>query len=86
MRVYISVADYGAGLTEEEMELIFKPFIRGPQNHDISGSGLGLYITRGIAEAHGGHLTVRNRAGDQRAQGAIFTIALPLKPTPPAMP
>jgi signal transduction histidine kinase len=83
-RVYISVADYGAGLSEEEMALIFDAFTRGEQNRDVSGSGLGLYITRGIAEAHGGHLTVRNRAGEQRAQGAIFTIALPLKPTAPA--
>jgi signal transduction histidine kinase len=82
-RVYISVADYGAGLTKEEMARIFDPFIRGAKSQEVSGSGLGLYITRGIAEAHGGHLTVRNRAGDQRAQGAIFTIALPLKPTPP---
>ncbi|MBF6589170.1 MAG: response regulator [Ktedonobacterales bacterium] len=74
----ISVADYGAGLTEEEMRRIFEAFARGDHSQDVAGSGLGLYITRGIAEAHGGHLTVRNRTGEQRAQGAIFTITLPL--------
>lgn len=82
---YISVADYGAGLSEEEMARIFEAFVRGSRDQDEAGSGLGLYITRGIAQAHGGHLTVRNRIADQRAGGAIFTIDLPLcAPEPPA--
>jgi signal transduction histidine kinase len=78
MHAYISVADYGVGLTEEEISQIFEAFARGSQGREVAGSGLGLYITRGIAEAHGGDLTVHNRAGDQRSQGAIFTISLPI--------
>jgi len=76
--VHISVGDYGAGIPETEMKRIFEPFIRLEQKaSEVSGSGLGLFITRGVISAHGGSLEVRNR-GDQRAEGAIFTIALPL--------
>jgi signal transduction histidine kinase len=74
----ISVGDYGAGIPEAEMKRIFEPFIRlDRQAGEVSGSGLGLFITRGVISAHGGSLTVRNRGGD-RAEGAIFTITLPL--------
>ncbi len=76
---YISVGDYGAGIPEAEMKRIFEPFIRlDRQATEVSGSGLGLFITRGVISAHGGSLTVRNR-GDERAEGAIFTISLPLR-------
>lgn len=77
--VCVSVGDYGAGIPEAEMKRIFEPFIRlDRQASEVSGSGLGLYITRGVIEAHGGSLAVRNR-GDDRAGGAIFTITLPLR-------
>lgn len=76
--VYISVGDYGAGVPESEMKRIFEPFIRlDRQASEVSGSGLGLFITRGVISAHGGALDVRNRGGE-RAEGAIFTISLPL--------
>lgn len=76
--VYISVSDYGAGIPEAEMKRIFEPFIRlERQASEVSGSGLGLFITRGVIGAHGGSLVVQNRAGD-RVHGAVFTIALPL--------
>lgn len=76
--ISISVGDYGAGIPEEQMKRIFEPFIRlEDKASEVSGSGLGLFITRGVIEAHGGALTVRNR-GEGRAEGAIFTITLPL--------
>ena len=79
-RVYISVGDNGAGIPEGEMKRIFEPFIRLEHKaSEVSGSGLGLFITRGVIGAHGGSLDVRNR-GDVRANGAIFTITLPLIP------
>lgn len=78
-RVYISVRDYGAGIPEEEMQRIFEAFTRINKDADVSGSGLGLYITRGIVAAHGGNLTVRNASGSDRVRGAIFTLALPLR-------
>ncbi len=78
-QVFVSVGDYGAGIPEAEMKRIFEPFIRlEHQASEVSGSGLGLFITRGVIGAHGGALTVRNR-GDARAEGAIFTITLPLQ-------
>ncbi|MGE5333137.1 MAG: ATP-binding protein, partial [Nitrososphaerota archaeon] len=50
----VRVADYGAGISDADLKRIFEPFIRGEHNHDVGGSGLGLYITRGIiAEHHG---------------------------------
>lgn len=77
-RVYIRVRDYGAGIPEAEMSRIFEAFTRLEKRTEVAGSGLGLYITRGIVEAHGGELTVSNGSGTERARGAIFTIALPI--------
>lgn len=75
---YIRVADYGAGIPEADMKRIFEAFTRlGERQGEVSGTGLGLYITRGIVAAHHGELTVRNRSGSERAGGAIFVIALP---------
>lgn len=73
----ISVRDEGAGISDEDLERILKPFERGPGSDEIPGSGLGLYITRGIVEAHGGVLKIENGSGPERARGAIFTLALP---------
>lgn len=79
---HISVGDYGAGIPEAEMKRIFDAFTRlQDRNTEAPGSGLGLYITRGIVAAHDGELSVSNRSGDERSQGAIFTISLPLAAT-----
>ncbi len=75
---HISVGDYGVGIPEAERKRIFEAFTRlQERSSEVSGSGLGLYITRGIVAAHEGILDVSNR-NDERAQGAIFTISLPL--------
>ena len=74
---YIRIQDYGAGIPEAEMARIFEAFTRLEKRPEVSGSGLGLYITRGIVSAHGGELAVRNGDGAERARGAIFTIVLP---------
>lgn len=75
---YVRVRDYGAGIPESEMVRIFEAFTRLEKRTEVAGSGLGLYITRGIVEAHGGSLTVSNGSGTERARGAIFTVMLPL--------
>ncbi len=80
-RAYIRVRDYGAGIPESEMARIFEAYARASTQPDVSGTGLGLFITRGIVEMHGGELTVRNGTGTERARGAVFTIALPLHAT-----
>jgi signal transduction histidine kinase len=73
----ISVRDHGVGIPESDLERILKPFERGSESAEIPGSGLGLFITRGIAVAHGGELNVHNGTGPERASGAVFTLVLP---------
>lgn len=77
-RVAVRVRDHGAGIPEEQISILFQPFIRLHEDSGVEGNGLGLFITRGIAAAHGGDLAVRNGIGTERALGAIFTLTLPL--------
>jgi signal transduction histidine kinase len=61
----IVVADNGTGIPEAEIERVFEPFYRveGSRSRATGGVGLGLSVARDIARAHGGELTLRNRAG-----------------------
>ncbi len=71
-RVSISVRDAGSGIPREERRRVFEPFYRSERRQaEAGGSGLGLAISRGIIEAHGGHIRVD---GDM---GAVFTFTLP---------
>ena len=69
----IEVIDQGAGIPEEVLPKIFEPFERGKMDKVPTGLGLGLYISRQLAEAHGGTLTVRSKPGE----GATFIFTLP---------
>jgi signal transduction histidine kinase len=71
--VRIEIADTGPGIPEEEQEAIFREFTRlaGEERH---GAGLGLAISRRIARALGGDITVRSKVG----KGSTFTLWLPL--------
>lgn len=69
--VLVSVSDRGPGVSEEEAEAIFRPFVRGAGGRR-GGRGLGLFIARRIVEAHGGRIWVES-GGD----GATFRIRLP---------
>jgi signal transduction histidine kinase len=66
----VSVKDEGPGIATELMPRLFTRFASGP---DSTGLGLGLYLARSIAEAHGGALTVTSSPG----QGTTFQLALP---------
>lgn len=70
----IRVADNGPGIDPANQSRIFERFERGRGVAGISGFGLGLYITRAIAQAHYGSIELDNRPGP----GAAFTIRLPL--------
>jgi two-component system sensor histidine kinase BaeS len=70
--VLLTVADTGVGIPEEEQSRIFEPGVR--LDRASPGTGLGLMVTRAIAEGHGGTLTVESRPGS----GSTFTIALPI--------
>ena len=75
-----NVADNGPGLPPDLLTRIFDKFFRAP-DAPAGGSGLGLAIVKGFVEAHGGQISVANRPGG----GAIFTIRLPQKESPPAI-
>ena len=72
--VRIDVSDHGPGIAKEDQKLIFEKFgrVTGP-GATRPGTGLGLFIARSIAEAHGGGLEVQSAPG----QGATFTLELP---------
>jgi two-component system NarL family sensor kinase len=70
------VIDRGAGITTEELPHLFKRFYQGLSDRQAKGSGLGLYLTRQIVEAHGGTIWAENHP----TQGAIFAFRLPAVP------
>lgn len=75
--VEINVVDSGPGIRESDHELIFKPFVqldREQQQGQSRGVGLGLAISRDLARAMGGNLSVTSKLG----KGSTFTIALPV--------
>ena len=69
----IHVRDTGKGIALERQAQIFTRFYREPEVHDQDGVGIGLYLTRKIAELQGGYVEVRSEAG----KGADFCICLP---------
>ena len=71
--VSISVRDFGPGIALEDHGLIFEKFGRAGAGNAKPGTGLGLFISRSFAEAHGGTLRVESRPGE----GATFTLTLP---------
>jgi signal transduction histidine kinase len=78
--VRVEVRDQGPGIAPEQHEKIFEPYERGVGNEVPSGLGLGLYISRELAEVHEGTLTVASTPG----QGAVFSLTLPRRDAPPA--
>jgi two-component system, OmpR family, sensor histidine kinase KdpD len=71
----ISVADRGAGIDPLEQEMIFDKFYRGQgQRERVSGTGMGLAISRAIVNAHGGTISVTSQLG----HGSVFTFTLPV--------
>lgn len=71
-RALVTVADQGHGLTADQQAKVFEKFERLGRSGD-GGSGLGLYISRRIARAMDGELTVESAPG----QGARFTLSVP---------
>jgi signal transduction histidine kinase len=74
----LQVKDQGQGISRADQSRVFQPFERVATTARVGGLGLGLYIGRQIAEAHGGSLTVESTPG----HGATFTLDLPLEPPP----
>jgi len=75
-RLFIRVHDEGIGVAPEDQTKILEPYFRSPDaiNRNVEGTGLGLFIARGIVEAHSGTLTVESPG---TGQGTTVTITLP---------
>jgi signal transduction histidine kinase len=69
------VADNGRGIPQEIRDKIFEPFFT---TKGESGTGLGLWITKGIVEKYGGNMRLRTSTRDSRS-GTCFSVFLPLK-------
>jgi two-component system sensor histidine kinase KdpD len=76
----VAIRDRGPGFPPGSDERIFEKFFRGAQGtQGVAGAGLGLAITRGIVEAHGGRAEARARAGG----GAEILLHFPIVGAPP---
>jgi signal transduction histidine kinase len=73
--VTITIADRGPGIPETELSRVFEPFYRleKSRNRETGGTGLGLAIARAVFEAHGGAVSLANRAGG----GLCARVSLP---------
>jgi PAS domain S-box-containing protein len=70
--VRVRVEDNGHGIASQDLQRIFEPFYTTKK--DV-GTGLGLWVSKAIAERHGGTIEVQSRVGD--SHGTVFTIVLP---------
>lgn len=72
-RARITVSDQGAGIPPADLARLFERYYRG-HRHEGEGLGLGLFIVKGLVEAHGGTIEAASSAG----VGSTFTVRLPL--------
>jgi PAS domain S-box-containing protein len=80
-RLRVNVADEGEGIPKEHRLAVFgKFFRRGGRAGSPSGTGLGLYISKGLVEAHGGRIWVETSPNG----GAVFCFTLPIAEMEPA--
>jgi PAS domain S-box-containing protein len=77
-QIRIEVADHGPGIPDPDRERVFEKFYRGDSSHRLapSGTGLGLYICRGLLERMGGRISVTSSPG----AGSTFTVDMPAAP------
>ena len=73
--IQVKISDTGLGIPDEVLDKIFQKFVtKGNKFENQSGSGLGLYLCKGIIEAHGGQITAHNNY----ECGATFEFTLPI--------
>jgi two-component system sensor histidine kinase/response regulator len=72
-QVLVEVQDTGQGISPADQSILFERYRQG--NHKRAGSGLGLYLSRRIVEAHGGAIAVHSTLGE----GSVFSVRLPEK-------
>jgi len=73
MGVRFTVADTGEGISPDIRAHLFEPF---QTTKEQTGTGLGLWVSKGIVEKHGGHIRMRSRRGER--PGTVFAVWLPV--------
>lgn len=79
--LYFTVQDTGVGISPQDQSQLFQPFRQIPHslNRREKGTGLGLALSRKLAQLHGGDITCLSQPG----QGSCFTLQIPLRPDSP---
>lgn len=72
-KILLTITDHGQGIPAEKLDQLFTKYGRACESTHIQGLGLGLYISRQIAEQHGGALTLTSKLG----VGSTFKLSLP---------
>ncbi|MBU0661953.1 HAMP domain-containing histidine kinase, partial [Candidatus Micrarchaeota archaeon] len=74
--IVVAVRDTGIGMSEEEVGKLFKKFYQADSSvkRPAEGVGLGLFISKGLVEAHGGRIWVESKKG----RGSTFYFSLPI--------
>jgi PAS domain S-box-containing protein len=75
--VRLTVADVGEGIKLEMQEHLFEAF---QTTKELTGTGLGLWVSKGIVEKHGGRIRARTRRGE--GHGTVFSVWLPVEGSP----
>jgi signal transduction histidine kinase len=75
----VTVTDQGPGVMPEELPLVFEAYYQTDAGRARGGSGLGLSMTRWVAEQHGGRAFARNIGGWRRPDGCAVTMAVKLE-------
>jgi signal transduction histidine kinase len=75
--LHFTVTDTGIGMTPDQLEKLFQPFVQADASHTraFGGTGLGLVLTRRIANLMGGDVAVASRLG----KGSTFTLSVPAR-------
>jgi PAS domain S-box-containing protein len=74
MGVRLTVADTGEGIAPEMQAHLYEPF---QTTKEMTGTGLGLWVSKGIVEKHGGRIRMRTRRGE--GHGTVFAVWLPVE-------
>ena len=76
--VVVAITDQGEGISPDDLPQLFDRFYRTTRGRKAESLGLGLYITKRLVEAHGGHIRVESEFG----KGSTFYVTLPVARAP----
>jgi signal transduction histidine kinase len=74
----VKIKDTGSGIAQDILPRLFQKFASASSSNALGGTGLGLYVSKNIVEAHGGKIWAENNADDK---GATFSFSIPLSNT-----